>query len=64
MAIERFRFPSERALGWPLALGAGTLGFLIWTLQAGTGALDSHATTPNADASLWEALGYWLHAGW
>lgn len=64
MNAERARTRLERVRGWPLALGAGTLGFSIWSLQAGSGALEGRAPTPGGDATLWVALGHWLHAAW
>lgn len=64
MTPERPRRQLRRVLGWPLALGAGATGFLIWTLQAVSGALERRAPIPSADSSLFEALGFWLKASW
>lgn len=51
-------------LGWPLALGAGFSGLLIWLLQTLSGAAAGSLPAPGRGASFAAALGFWLHSGW
>jgi ABC-type dipeptide/oligopeptide/nickel transport system permease subunit len=54
---------SGSLLGWPLALGAGCSGFVVWLLQTVTGAALGTLEAPNREASFGAAFGFFLHAG-
>jgi ABC-type dipeptide/oligopeptide/nickel transport system permease subunit len=62
--IDEIRAGLSALSGWPLALGAGVVGFLIWSLQTATGAASNQLATPGSSESLGAALVFWVHSGW
>lgn len=61
---ERFRRERLRGLfGWPLALGAGLLGFLVVLFQTAAGAFLDKAPVPTALETVQGTLAFWFRAG-